>query len=477
MNSLKPVFTIAALGLVSAVVYVAISRPSKDGPPPPEAAAYSNGATEGGAPAVQIGAPGSGGPYGGTGASGPGGQMGYAIGPGQQSGAGNSYGGVAPSFSPQSGDGEMAPPYNAGGLSAAASAPPYGSSQAGGGEDDFQGPSGRQFRGETSERAGPGEAPAWDNHRSAADPPDTGQQATRPRDPETTAPIGGDAPPFSASSSQADDRYASAGSASEHLDHEHTGPQSSASGEGDIGAMFDSFMAEVDRELEAGRLAEAHAVLSRFYRRSGLSDEQSRKVTDLLDQLAGTVIYSREHRLERPYMVRPGETLEDIAQRYEVPWQLLANINGIDDPHRVRPGDELKVVRGPFRALVHLEDRELTLMLGERYAGRFPIGVGHDVPPDHIEGTYQVGQKTVGPTYQGPDGLTFRERDPRNPLGGWALYLDRPSGQPTAVALHGTNDARNVGRSCDRGTICLDDRDIQDLYAILSVGSRVEVTR
>jgi len=473
MNSLKPVFTIAALGLVSAVVYVAISRPSKDGPPPPEAAAYSDGATERGGPAVQIGSPGSGGPYGGPVASGPGGQMGYSAGPGQQPAAGNSYG-VAPSFAPQSGDGAVAPPYSAAGPTAAASAPPYGSSQTGG---DSQNAPGGRFGGETSEQTGRGAMPHRGTNHSAADPPHSGQQDTQPRDSSTTAPIGGDAPPFAPSSSQADDRYASAGSAGERFDHEHTGPQSSASGEGDIGAMFDSFMAEVDRELEAGRIAEAHAVLSRFYRRSGLSDEQSRKVTDLLDQLAGTVIYSREHRLERPYMVRPGETLEDIAQRYEVPWQLLANINGIDDPHRVRPGDELKVVRGPFRALVHLEDRELTLMLGERYAGRFPIGVGHDVPPDHIEGTYQVGQKTVGPTYQGPDGLTFRERDPRNPLGGWALYLDRPSGQPTAVALHGTNDARNVGRSCDRGTICLDGRDIQDLYAILSVGSRVEVTR
>ena len=40
------------------------------------------------------------------------------------------------------------------------------------------------------------------------------------------------------------------------------------------------------------------------------------QVTELLDQLAGTVIYSRQHLLEQPYLVRPGDTLSSIARRY-----------------------------------------------------------------------------------------------------------------------------------------------------------------
>jgi LysM repeat protein len=446
MNSLKPLFTIVALGLVSAVVYVAISRPSKDGPPPPEAAAYTDAGAPNGAPAVQFGAPGSGGPYGSPSAQQPGAQT-------TPRGA-NPYSGVAPSYAAGPGGGQSAPAYNpqgSAGQGIAATAPPYGSQAA------------------APTQAPGGDAPPY----SPSDPPS--DASLPPMDQDNQAgQFGGDAPPFSAGGAPSSAEHDDVMARSQSLHDENAAEQPPAD---DIAAMFDAFMGEVQQELAANHLAEAHLALSRFYRRPGLTPEQSAEVTDLLDQLAGTVIYSREHHLEPPHVVRPGETLEDIAEQYEVPWQLLANINRIDDPHRLRPGEELKVVRGPFHAEVHLADREMTVMLGRRYAGRFPIGVGHDVPPEQVEGPYQVDQKTVGPSYVGPDGLRFRERDPRNPLGGWQLALSRPGGEPTGVSLHGTNDPGNVGRSCERGTICLDDRDIQDVYAILSVGSRVTIRR
>ena len=42
----------------------------------------------------------------------------------------------------------------------------------------------------------------------------------------------------------------------------------------------------------------------------------------------------------------------------------------------LREVPRLKVVKGPFSATVSLEKRQLTLMLGGMYAGRFPIGLG-----------------------------------------------------------------------------------------------------
>ena len=68
----------------------------------------------------------------------------------------------------------------------------------------------------------------------------------------------------------------------------------------------------------------------------------------------------------------PGR-LETIAAQYNVPWQLLAKINGIEDPNRLKPGDELKVVRGPFSAIVELDKRQLTLIVEDCYAGRFNL--------------------------------------------------------------------------------------------------------
>ncbi|NLF09571.1 MAG: L,D-transpeptidase family protein [Pirellulaceae bacterium] len=242
---------------------------------------------------------------------------------------------------------------------------------------------------------------------------------------------------------------------------------------------FAAFMEEVQRSLKLGKLAEAHQALSMLYTRPDLPEEQARQIVGLLDQLAGTVIYSREHYLEPAYRARGGETIEQIARQHQVPWQLLARINGLmppdapnDDRTKDQPlpdGMELKVVRGPFDAIVNLEKRELTLMLQDRYAGRFAIGVGRD--HTNIEGIYTVEDKILNPVYNGPGGISIPPDDPRNPLGkAWI-------GLSAQVGIHGAADPRDLGRDDNQGSICVAPRDIQDLFGILSIGSRVKVTR
>lgn len=242
---------------------------------------------------------------------------------------------------------------------------------------------------------------------------------------------------------------------------------------------FTAFMEEVRRSLAAGKLSEAHLALSMLYSRPDMPEEQAQQIIGLLDQLAGTVIYSRKHYLEPAYHARGGETIEQIAKQYQVPWQLLARINGLMPPDAANndrtkdlplpDGMELKVLRGPFDAIVNLERRELTLVLQNRYAGRFTIGVGRDQP--NIEGMYAVEDKILNPAYNGADGTSIAPDDPQNPLGEAWIGL---SGQ---VGIHGVADARNVSRDDNRGSICVAPRDIQDLFGILSVGSRVKVIR
>jgi LysM repeat protein len=245
-------------------------------------------------------------------------------------------------------------------------------------------------------------------------------------------------------------------------------PASAPSTRNGAGRRFASVMQAVDAQLQEGRLAEAHLLLSSLYNDPDVPIEQVGRVTELLDQLAGTVIYSTEHLLEPAYTVRPGDKLEQIAQNYDVPWQLLGKINGIRDPQRLEPGRQLKLVRGPFKALIDLTKYELTLMLGSRYAGRFPIGVGRDQP--NPEGTYVVRDKTVNPQYYGSD-RTIDADDPSNPLGEFWIGLDNQ------IGIHGSNDPANLHRTGGRGCICLGDQDIEDVFGILSIGSRVVIRR
>jgi lipoprotein-anchoring transpeptidase ErfK/SrfK len=236
----------------------------------------------------------------------------------------------------------------------------------------------------------------------------------------------------------------------------------------DARAEFAATMTNVRHLLDQDRLADAHLELSRWHDDPRLSEIERREVHDLLDQLAGTVVYSHESLIEPPYEVQAGETLLQIAERYQIPWQLLAKINGIADPGQLRPGEKLKVVRGPFTAVVDLNQKHLTLWIEGRYAGSFPVNVGRDqvAPP----GTFEVKDKVENPIYYGPDQVIGAD-DPANPLGERWISLGQQLG------IHGSNDPQGPARADERGCIRLSDRDIDDVYDILSVGSKVVIRR
>lgn len=241
------------------------------------------------------------------------------------------------------------------------------------------------------------------------------------------------------------------------------------SASGDIHTQFAHAFDAAKVQADLGKLAEAHLELSQWYDRPDLSEGESRQLIEMLDRLAGTVIYShRHHLLEQPYEVKPGETLEQISQQHQVPWQLLAKINGLDDPASLRAGQSLKVVRGPFNAVVDARNYQLTLFLQGRYAGRFPIGLGRDMPAG--DGDFEVQGVIADPIYRGAD-IVVQARDPHNPYGRVWINLGNQMG------IHGTNDPQQVGTNTGRGCILLKPADIAHVQDILTVGSRVIVRR
>lgn len=234
--------------------------------------------------------------------------------------------------------------------------------------------------------------------------------------------------------------------------------------EGEIRAAFAEFITDAHCKLDAAlaaqdpdRLAFRLEELSQWYKAPEFTPAESRKLIELLDQVAGTLIYSRQHLMEAPYQVRSGDTLPQIAQRHNVPWELLAKVNGIRDPQNVQPGQDIKVLRGPFHALIDLDDHEMTLLLqGRYYAGRFPVAIARD--QEALLGDHTVLQKTPAAA--------------NDPQGEVSLQLsDR-------LTIQGAGQADPAARNDDSsGSIRLGRRDIEDVYDILSVGSRVFIRR
>jgi LysM repeat protein len=222
-----------------------------------------------------------------------------------------------------------------------------------------------------------------------------------------------------------------------------------------------------EQHVNDGKFRTALATLSAHYHVAELSAEERAQLLAWLDALAAKVIYSREHLLESPYVVRGQETLFNVAERLHVTAELLANINGVTDPRILLPGTELKVVPGPMRADVALDRGELTLFVGDLYAGRFPISLGSEPPSP---GEFAVQSKSIDRTYIGPDGRTIPANDPSNPYGQCWIDLG------TSACIHGSPLSAAPGTQT-LGCISLSPQDARDVYAMLVTGSKVTIRR
>jgi LysM repeat protein len=248
-------------------------------------------------------------------------------------------------------------------------------------------------------------------------------------------------------------------------------------------SLFGATRLAVQGALDRGELSQALLLLSDWYGDPSLAARETQEVDSLLGQLAGSVIYSTEHRLEPPYLVQAGEKLEDIAKKYSVPWQLLAKINGIDRPDQLQPGQKLKVIRGPFSALIDLGDRQLTVMLARRYAGKFAIDIDPQVTVE--EGHWQVDQKLVTPGNLGMAVSAPGEQGSSTGLGGSgameeeSLILTNTASEQSQIAvLRGPAVASPVVVTEPKNRVIrLKSADVRDVFDILSVGSKVIIRR
>jgi hypothetical protein len=218
------------------------------------------------------------------------------------------------------------------------------------------------------------------------------------------------------------------------------------------GSFTDAWQ-DAQRLLGDGKLLEAHALLSAWYGNPDLAPADELRLVELLGKLAGTIIYAKEtHLLEQAHITRENETLKSIADQYGVPARLLAKINGIDEQQPLRPGEKLKVVRGPFDAVVDLQRKEVSLLLRGQYAGRFKI-VRTGVRPDQF--------KNVATELQ--------VKEKSNVRGEHLVGLERNFG------IYAEDYSENALKMPAESSIVLSVRDAEDVYDILTYGSRIAV--
>lgn len=130
--------------------------------------------------------------------------------------------------------------------------------------------------------------------------------------------------------------------------------------------------------------------------------------------------------------------------------------------------------------VIRTNQRRLYLMVAPDRAISYPVGVGR--AGMQWSGTAYIDGKYVRPAWSPPADIARANPrlpkvipggSPRNPMGEAALTLSG-GGQ---YAIHGTNAPGSVGGFVSHGCIRMYNRHILDLYARVSLGTQVVVTR
>jgi hypothetical protein len=226
-----------------------------------------------------------------------------------------------------------------------------------------------------------------------------------------------------------------------------------------------------------GKLVEARDLLSDVYLNHRMTHEQRMRLADELEPLSFEIL--RSHSILEDgqlYEVEPGDVLVKIARPFRVPPEFVMKINGIKRASSIRPRQELKLVQGPFDVLAELAEFELTVLHHGKFVRLFSIGIGTRENPTPT-GLFKVGTKLEKPAYF-PTATDHLRRgsippggipsgDPDNPLG--SRWIDIGLG----YGIHGTNEPDTVGRESSRGCIRLRNEDVEEVYDMLTEGSRV----
>ncbi|MHC4589868.1 MAG: L,D-transpeptidase [Planctomycetota bacterium] len=151
----------------------------------------------------------------------------------------------------------------------------------------------------------------------------------------------------------------------------------------------------------------------------------------------------------------------------------------------LRAGQRLKLVTGPFHAVVDKSDYRLDLYLGSGsgrvYVASFPVGLGEfDQTP---VGRFRVRphSKLINPQWTHPHtGQRYGSDDPANPIGERWIGLvgaDEATRDMVGYGIHGTIEPESIGRSESMGCIRLLPDDVALLYEVLTEQASTVVIR
>ena len=162
----------------------------------------------------------------------------------------------------------------------------------------------------------------------------------------------------------------------------------------------------------------------------------------------------------------PGDTLVKIAKNFGTTVELIMKSNAMQNTI-IRPGEKLKISKAKYSILVDKSQNILILKADGEVFKTYTVATGANNSTPI--GTYQVKEKVVNPTWY-KAGAVVPPDSPDNILGTrWmAITLEH-------YGIHGTTDETTLGQQVTAGCVRMRNKDVEELYSIIPVGSEVTI--
>jgi LysM repeat protein len=245
-----------------------------------------------------------------------------------------------------------------------------------------------------------------------------------------------------------------------------------------------SLLTDASAKVAAGDLIGARTILNNALVSGSLSAAETDAVKKQMSEINQTLIFSPRQFPKDPlggvYTVKSGDKMSSIGNAHLIPYELLLPLNRMTDARKLRYGQTLKIINGPFHAIVSKSKFTLDVYLGapggpdSTYITTFNVGLGTDNSTP--TGTWSIKNKVVHPAYFPPEGHAgpvLAPDDPKNPLGAYWMGLEGTDGQAVgqrSYGIHGTIDPTSIGKQSSMGCIRLKNEDVEVLYKLLMQG-------
>ena len=260
--------------------------------------------------------------------------------------------------------------------------------------------------------------------------------------------------------------------------------------------------------LKEDQVIDARYELSAALLSGHLNAKQQKQARAELEKLAQKTIFSDEVVDDDPYAyyytVRVGDKLDPMERRehLRVPGQLILKINGLSQPTDIRSGSRIKLVRGPFHAIISKSRFTVDLVLQREdlppvWVGQLRCGLGNEKKTPTPLGAWRVGVDAGGTVAVGgkhfhppwtPTESSALVGDGPVPYGkpGYALGakglwiglvgIDDQTRGKAHYGIHSTSEPESIGKEQSLGCIRLADDDIELVYSLLyEVHSTVQI--